>query len=143
MISFSVLGEPKAQPRGRAFAPKGGRPRIFTPSTAEYWKSLVAEAAKPHLPPTPITGPVYLEVSFFLPRPLRLSGRKYPSEAIPHTAKPDTDNLVKAVMDCCSQLRFWEDDRQVYRITASKVYVGKGGRPGAEIAIAWGEAGEA
>lgn len=138
MIAFLVYGDPKGQPRPRAFVRKtaaGFKARVFDSGTAENWKSLVAEAAKPYLPPAPIGGPVRLEICFLLPRPQRLNGKKHPPQAIPHTAKPDTDNLVKAIMDCLSQLRFWEDDRQVYRITASKHYVEKGGRPGAIVSV--------
>ena len=52
-ISFSVDGEPKAQPRPKAFARNFGnkwQARVYDPGTAEGWKSLIAIAVKPHLP---------------------------------------------------------------------------------------------
>ena len=74
-ISFFVRGQPKAQPRGRAFA-VGGKARIYNPATAEGWKGAIACAALQHLPTEPLTGPLRVDIDFFLPRPKRLMRRK-------------------------------------------------------------------
>jgi len=44
-IHFFVSGDPKAQPRIRAFA-INGHARVYDPGTAEGWKSLIAVAAR-------------------------------------------------------------------------------------------------
>ena len=71
-ISFFVSGEPKGQPRPRAFARKmGGKfvARVFDAGTAEAWKSCIAAAAAQHKPAEPIAGPVRLRLCFYLARP--------------------------------------------------------------------------
>jgi Holliday junction resolvase RusA-like endonuclease len=122
-ISFDVYGIPKAQPRPRAFARKMGNKyvaRVFEAGTAEEWKSLIAAAAKPHTPPTPILGPVCVDLTFFFPRPKshfrtgKNAGALRDDAPLWHTGKPDRDNLEKAVLDALTQLGgFWRDDSQV------------------------------
>ena len=41
-----------------------------------------------------------------------------------HTSKPDIDNLIKFIMDCCSGI-LYKDDNQVVNITANKQYAEK------------------
>lgn len=42
-------------------------------------------------------------------------------EEIPHTTKPDLDNLVKFVLDCGNEL-LWPDDKAVIYLHAVKSY---------------------
>lgn len=142
-ITFQVHGDPKGQPRPRAFAMKkaggGFTARVFDAGTAEGWKSLIAIAAKPHAPTAPITGPVELRVAFVFRRPAshfrtgKNSAELRSDAPAHHIAKPDTDNLLKAVMDALTQTGlFWGDDAQVCTTWAWKSY---GARPGALIEI--------
>jgi Holliday junction resolvase RusA-like endonuclease len=52
---------------------------------------------------------------------------------MPHIRKPDTDNLLKAVMDSITQAGVWKDDALVYFTEASKGYAQ--GQTGARIKI--------
>lgn len=139
-IRFFVAGEPKGQPRPRAFAMNmgGGKfsARVFDAGTAEGWKSLVASAAREVAPPSKITGPVRLEVAFIFRRPkshLRSNGELRPNAPRYHVGKPDADNLAKAVMDALTQMGlFWADDAQVAALVVFKSY---GETPGAHVAI--------
>jgi len=133
-IEFFVNGTPKAQPRARAFA-VGGSARVYDPGTAEGWKGLIALAAKPLVPPEPMEGPVWCELDFYFPRPQRLCRKKDPDGPIRHTAKPDRDNLEKAVTDCLKTLRFYKDDAQVCDGPVRKWYVARGGAPGVRISL--------
>lgn len=133
-LTAFISGTPKGQPRPRAFA-RGNRAAVYDPGTAEGWKGQIALAVQGLLPPAPIAGPVYVSITFYLPRPKRLMRKKDPDEEIPHTGKPDLDNLVKAVFDALTQVGLWEDDSQVYSSVVHKVYVAKGGRPGAGIMV--------
>lgn len=126
-ICFFADGTPKGQPRARAFA-RNGHVRMYDPGTAEGWKGQVAAAAREHLPPAPLTGPLYVELSFYIPRPkshyrtgknahlLREDAPKW------CTAKPDVDNFAKAVLDALTVLRVWEDDAQVADCRTRKLY---------------------
>lgn len=130
-ISFFAQGEPKGQPRPRAFAKKMGAKfvaRVYDARTAEGWKSLVAEAARAHLPQSPITEPISLLLSFVMPRPKKhyRTGKRSSElrDDAPtwHVGTPDSDNLAKAVMDALSQIGMWKDDGQVCRCYIDKAY---------------------
>jgi len=138
---FRVHGDPKGQPRIRAFARKMGNgksvARVYDPGTAEGWKGVVAMAAKPHIPAAPVQTPCCVSVVFLFARPKRLLRKSDPTERIPHTAKPDRDNLDKAVLDVLTQVGFFADDALVYDGRISKFYCAKDEAPGAEIEIEW------
>jgi Holliday junction resolvase RusA-like endonuclease len=133
-IQFFVHGEPRGQPRPRAFARKFGNKysaRVYNPATAEGWKSQIAMAAKPYVPVTPLEGPLSVDLTFMLPRPkshfrtgkhtedLRSDAPTY------HTSKPDSDNLSKAAYDCLTAIGFWRDDAQVCVGKTTKLYTDK------------------
>lgn len=127
-LSFFAEGLPKGQPRPRAFARKFGdkwSARVYDAGTAEGWKSAVALAAKPHLPSEPLTGALCLSVNFHMPRPkahFRKNGDVKEGAPGYPIGKPDADNLVKAVLDCLTQLGVWRDDTQIVYMHVRKVY---------------------
>jgi Holliday junction resolvase RusA-like endonuclease len=127
-ITFFVSGEPKGQPRPRAFARKFGgvtHARVYDPGTAEGWKSQVAIAARPHLPTAPLRGPLSVSLRFHFPRPkahLRANGDLKDSAPNYHTSKPDCDNTAKAVLDALTHLGVWQDDKQVCELVVIKQY---------------------
>ena len=122
-IQFTAYGDPKGQPRPRAFS-RGGMTRVYDPGTAEGWKGQIAIAARGHKPSTPIEGPVIVTLLFNFARPKSHSTTKglRPTAPVYHTAKPDADNLAKAVLDCLTQLAFWKDDSQVCILNVRKHY---------------------
>lgn len=122
LIRFFVEGEPKGQPRPRAFA-FNGRARVFDPGTAENWKSCVAVAAKAAGLRSAITGaPVAVTLDFYFRRPKSHYGAKGLRSVAPqsHIGKPDVDNLAKAVLDALSHIGVWHDDSQVDSLTVMK-----------------------
>lgn len=139
LCSFTANGDPKGQPRPRAFA-RGGRASVYNPATAEGWKGFIALAARNHLPPSPLDCPVRVDVSFFFARPARLLRKRDPDGPILHTAKPDRDNLDKAVLDCLTSIGMWRDDALVCSGLIEKHYTARGQAPGAHIQISvWKE----
>jgi len=144
-IAIRVLGIPKGQPRPRAFVRKtAGGPvaRVFDAGSAESFKSEIAAALRPHLPATPILGPIAIGLTFLFPRPKSLLRRKDPQHRIPQTTRPDIDNVYKAFADCCTHLALWVDDAQVQAVTMHKVYVAIGEQPGLDAKISWIDANE-
>jgi Holliday junction resolvase RusA-like endonuclease len=144
MIEFFAAGEPKGQPRPRAFARKFGdkwSARVFDSGTAEGWKGLVAMAAKPFLPAQPIDRPLALSLHFYFPRPKYHYGRKQgktylkPDAPRYHTAKPDFDNTAKAVADALTQCGLWRDDALIVRCTVHKLYEQPYQRPGVRVLV--------
>ena len=118
MIKFRVDGEPKAQPRPRAFA-FHGHARMYDAGTSNGWKKLVASSARPYCHKTPLLGPLRVNLHFSFERPKshygRRNGRPYIKESAPRsmTGKPDVDNLAKAVMDALTDVGMWVDDAQI------------------------------
>ena len=65
-----------------------------------------------------LTKPVSLTCWFFLPMPASWSKIKQANHlGRAHTGKPDTDNLLKSVMDS-----LWENDSLVFKVTAAKFW---------------------
>ena len=124
-IDFHVSGTPKAQPRVKAFV-RGGHAGVYTPDSAESWKQAVRQEAVANAPESLITGPIRVELDFFLPRPkAHLDRHGVPKAQSPvwHCKKPDLDNLIKAVTDAITDTqKVWLDDSQIYQITAVKTY---------------------
>jgi len=142
-IQFFVKGEPKGQPRPRAFARRVGDKfiaRVYDAGTAEGWKSQIAIAAKPFLPESPILGAVGITITFNMPRPMshyrtgKNEGQLKPDAPWFCTGKPDFDNLVKAVLDALTTLGMWMDDKQVVIAHVTKYYALRG-QEGADIEI--------
>lgn len=127
-IYVFVPGDPKPQPRPRAFARKmGGKfvARVYDASTAEGWKAQIAEALRPWVGRWFATGPVLVVLQFVFRRPeshYRKSGYLKDSTPRDHVGRPDLDNLAKAVLDCCTTLGLWRDDGQVCDLALSKRY---------------------
>lgn len=146
MTSFQVWieGQPKPQPRARAFARKvkGGATvaRMFDAGTAEAWKSCVAEAVRPHLPAKPETCAFAVWISIHLARPASHYGRKKgqpylkPDAPRSHTGRGDADNFAKAVLDALTRLSLWKDDGQVAELHVTKNYTESA--PGAWLRVA-------
>lgn len=142
VLRFFVAGEPKGQPRPRAFAMRIGdkaTARMYDSGTADDWKVAVVVEAKQHRPATPFTGPVALQMAFWFRRPkshygsgknaavLRFDAPKY------QVTKPDADNLAKAVMDALTTMGgLWNDDTQVAQLRVVKCY---GDTPGMHLEI--------
>jgi Holliday junction resolvase RusA-like endonuclease len=121
-LSFFVQGDPKGQPRARACI-RGKRAGVYDPGTADAWKMAVAEVWRNvaqreagSVPFVPFESAVRLVLNFNFRRPASHYGTgknaKMLKESAPtmHTAKPDLDNLAKAVMDVLTRLNAWSDD---------------------------------
>ena len=126
-MTIIIHGTPKAQPRVKAYR-RGAHAGVYTPSTADAWKEQVMLAAGLYRGQF-TTGPLRLEVEFFLPR----------SKAHKHddyvAVKPDLDNLLKSTMDALSQAGVWRDDAQVVAVVASKRYEAENREIGAVIKV--------
>lgn len=129
VIKFRVNGEPKAMGRPRAFAQKMKDGRVFVraynPTSAEGFKSAIAEAARFHVPFVPMQGPIKLSLVFHMPRPKSHFNSKNEIKATApwwHTHKPDRDNLEKTVLDALTTIGMWRDDAQVCAGEIEKIY---------------------
>lgn len=132
-FSFTVYGVPIPKGSAKAFMPRGARFPVVTHDNKKTkpWQQLVADGASQALRGAGVmmTGPVFLRVTFFLPRPKSL-----PKSTTAHLKKPDLDKLVRAVKDALTKV-IWQDDSQVTQLNAWKYYAAPGESPRAVIHV--------
>ena len=139
LIKFTVQGEPKAQPRPKAFR-RGIFVSVYNPKTADQWKTKIRLAWKQHQPAgfKTLEYPIKLKLIFFLPRPkAHYTSKGLLKSGVPEFCpkKPDFDNLEKAVSDALTECAAWHDDSQVVISETVKLYAERGFE-GCEITIA-------
>lgn len=119
-IHIVVPGPPQAQKRHRHTA-RGKFVRVYDPSSADKADFLACCLQK--CPPEPLEGPLMIELHFGMPRPKSHYTKKGLRQTAPifHTAKPDSDNLVKLIFDALNG-RFWRDDSQIVKLFVTKLY---------------------
>jgi Holliday junction resolvase RusA-like endonuclease len=77
-------------------------------------------------------GPLHMDVTFYMPYSSRVSKRKInkvreaiannqPVNYLPADTRPDLDNLIKLLADCCTGV-LYQNDAIITSITAKKVY---------------------
>lgn len=134
--NFFVAGHPKPQGSKRAFVNKAtGRVNMVESSAGVGdWRGDVRAAAMERWGDhPPLEGPVTVLVVFHLPRPKSHPKTK---ETWP-TTRPDTDKLLRAVLDALTGVAF-KDDSQVTVLTGVKAWDLDHplGRTGAQIKVA-------
>lgn len=69
-----------------------------------------------------LKGPLLFKCTFYLPIPASISQKKRSALINTyHTRKPDTDNLIKYILDVCQSI-IYESDSIVSKIESEKVY---------------------
>ena len=125
-LEFVAFGDPKGQPRARACI-RGRHAGMYDPGTADGWKFAVRAAAIDAAGKEwkPLEGPLSLTLIFSLKRPkshYNSKGDIKPNAPNRVMAKPDLDNLAKAVMDALTNAGIWLDDKQVVHVDMRKQY---------------------
>ena len=69
-------------------------------------------------------GHITVELMSYMPKPSSLSQKRLKCEFLPHTIKPDVDNIAKFYLDCMNGVVF-RDDSQVISLTSKKIYCNK------------------
>jgi Holliday junction resolvase RusA-like endonuclease len=86
------------------------------------YKEQLSWAAKSVYKGEPLTGPIRLHLTFYMPMPANWSiKKKILYEGKPHINRPDRDNLEKGVCDALNKI-VWKDDGQVYAGMTEKRY---------------------
>jgi Holliday junction resolvase RusA-like endonuclease len=141
-----IYGEPKGQPRARAFARKMGAKhvaRMYDSDVADAWKRAVdlgiereLKAAAGALDPV---GAFDVQLTFFFRRPKShygKGGHVKASAPVCHVSKPDADNLAKLVLDRITRGgRIWRDDSQVARLRVEKFWAITDARIGVYLSV--------
>ena len=115
-----------------------GRPRFanghaYTPAKTRAYEEAVQLIAR-RLIKEPFTGPLKVEIQFYLPIPKSWSKAKKQAamdKMIVPSSKPDIDNLCKAIMDSLNGGIGYNDDKQIVELHTYKWY----GEPRTEIEL--------
>jgi Holliday junction resolvase RusA-like endonuclease len=122
-IHLFITGKPIAKKRPR-FARRGKFVTTYNDQQTEEGRFILdlrEQLRKSEHPfPIPAGIPITMYITFNMPIPKSMSKKARASNP-KHTVKPDLDNLIKFVKDCCNGI-LWHDDSQVVSITARKQY---------------------
>ncbi|KKN03272.1 hypothetical protein LCGC14_1109380 [marine sediment metagenome] len=136
-LAFKIPGKPVACMRTRSTGKFHYTPKKYR----DYLNTIKARFsfAYPHLP-EPMTGPVSVDCVFVMPRPKNRpkwcdrdawrEGGELPGDHV----RSDIDNLCKSICDGLNGLAY-EDDRQIVKLTATKVMAAVGEDPAAHVTI--------
>lgn len=136
IIEFWVAAVPKPQPRARIAR---GRKGVYNPPTADAWREAVGLAAKAVRPAQPFSGPLRIDITWYLPRPGYMHSKKWPNGPVPMWKIPDRDNFDKSTLDAMEKAEMYRNDGQACFGEIQKWYCSKPGqdldKPGALIYI--------
>lgn len=99
------------------------------------WKETIKTESGRHVPDIPLSGPVRVDVTIYLPRPKYMQGGKYPDNPILHDKVGDRDNFDKTILDAMSDVGWWGNDGQVCSGLIEKYYHARRGTPGVKITV--------
>ena len=137
-INFTIPSIPVAQPRqrhrvitsgGKAFATN------YTPSkhpVTDFKASCKMSAAMAYCGP-PLDCPITMDVVFVFPRPANVR-KKDGTGRLPHTGKPDRDNVMKSLQDALEGILF-RNDSLIYDGRVTKFKAAADEQPHVEVVI--------
>lgn len=122
-IYFDVYGEPFAKQRPRA-TKKGRYITVYTPRETKLYEEKVRKAYKNIFSNKQLDGDltVNIEGIFSIPKSIsKNKAQKMLSGEIPHTKKPDCDNMAKVCLDALNGIAY-PDDAIINNLNISKRY---------------------
>ena len=137
LVSLFIHGDPKPQPRARVYV-RGGHARAYTPALANDWKAAIVRAIRSSDARLGHRGAVLAYCTFYLPRPAshwRKAELRKGAPGWPTAPRFDTDNLLKAALDACTDAGLWLDDGQVITVSASKCWAQLVGPSGMQLEV--------
>lgn len=128
MIEFKYMGEPIGKGRPRVTARGGKFAHAYTPKrTKDFEDAIRFEFMASNCEKMPVYDkdiPLQAEMVFAFGVPKSYTKKKRDAclngETM-KTTKPDTDNIVKSVLDALTEAAF-VDDSQIVKVTAEKIY---------------------
>lgn len=125
-IYFDVYGTPFAKQRPKA-SRIGGFIRVYTPKETKNYEEKVAKEYKKMYGNKQLEGALTVEVEGFF-EPSKSNTKKQQElmlkNKIPHTKKPDCDNMAKVCLDALNGVAY-HDDAAITRLNVSKKFAEK------------------
>lgn len=133
MIQIELPGEPPTvtsqMKRVQVIA---GKPRFFPHARYQAAEKKILTQLAPHRPDEPFEEPVHVIVRLSFPYRKSEPKKNRVPGGIPHTSRPDVDNLSKIWLDCLVKAGFLRDDSLVWSFWIAKRWTAT---PGVEITI--------
>ena len=123
--SFWIPGQPIGKARARVFRNRHtGKCHGVTPAKTRAWEDAAILVMRMQWRGrAPALSPVYLRIEAIFDPPKKLADVcRLGSGYVPHTAKPDWDNVGKAVSDALQKAGVIRDDSQVHSGSINKHY---------------------
>jgi Holliday junction resolvase RusA-like endonuclease len=115
VIAFTIQGTPRTTQPGDVVRIQGTG-RRFQPKKHPEWTAWCHLIALQNAPPTPLDGPIWVNLIYSLPRPKSApKSRRYPWQ------RPDVENYGKGLLDSFNGLLF-HDDAQIVKLHMCKRY---------------------
>ena len=121
-VKFCVLGEPKGKGRPRV-STRNGFARAYPPKDTANYENLVRYTYQSDVG-VMLQGDITARITAYFPIPKSVSKKQRQAMldgVIPHTKKPDCDNIAKIILDSVHEVAY-DDDKQIYRIVVEKWY---------------------
>lgn len=122
-IYFDVYGTPFAKQRPRA-SRIGGFIRVYTPKETKNYEEKVLKAYRKMYGTKQMDGALTVEVEGFF-EPSKSIAKKQQElmlqNKIPHTKKPDCDNMAKVCLDALNGVAY-HDDAEITNLNISKKF---------------------
>lgn len=122
-VTIPIEPKPKLRPK---FSRQYDRVHTYTPHKTKKFENQVYEAYMYQSKGFKFGRgiPLTVSITFGMPIPKSASKKRKTDMAagiIPHTVKPDCDNLAKSILDALNKAA-WYDDAQIVEIRCSKSY---------------------
>ena len=137
-IKMIIPGEPVSKGRPRFRTTKAGYVITYTPPKTKKEETRLSNHFQKFIGlgfyNFPMEVVEKMKIVWYFKRPQRLKRKSSPSGPIPHTMKPDLDNLLKLPLDAMKG-HILVDDCKIYKMEIEKYYCALGGTPRMEIEI--------
>lgn len=117
---FEQCVPPTTTPQGRRHTKTG---HSFKPKAQVQAESTYDSLFMPHRPESPMAGALSVVLTLWWPYTmgdLKTKALRDRIDEIPHTGKPDCDNLSKMILDSLARLRFIENDAHIVHLSVRK-----------------------
>jgi Holliday junction resolvase RusA-like endonuclease len=117
MMIFEIFCEPKPVRKTQ-----WGKGKVWNPS--KQYEETIAWQIRPFAPKEPISGPVAVDMTFYMPIPKgtpALKRKQMLAGIIHHVKRPDRDNLAYPVTNAMKNI-IYEDDSQIVMGDTKKLY---------------------
>jgi len=122
-VVFTVQGTPVGKGRPR-FTTANGYARSYTPQKTLNYENLVKTYYSLEVGQKKLQGAIKAKITAYFPIP-KSTPKKLRAEMeltdVPHTKKPDGDNIIKAILDALNGIAY-DDDSQVAIVEINKFY---------------------